>query len=313
LKDAPFDKRNAELVPAAGSCVDCPKRTGHNKLLFADLGKQDACTDPGCYQAKVQAHIAAAVAAKPQLVQISTSYRAQAEGSTVLSRNKYVSIREDKPKDKAQAKQPEYKTCKDTIAAIIADGEGQGTMQKVCTNPVCRVHHPKDEERAQDKASRAKWKAEQEKQRREEAIANTTGLRVLSAIGSAVPVRLLKRDLLFVLEKLVSTLDEPRIETLARQHGIRQKRDEGGITKTLLALVRRADEATLSRLIVEATILLAASRHNGTNVLKDAAALYKVDTEGIGQKVRQEFAAKAKAEKEPKPVAKPAPKVKNAA
>ena len=43
LKDAPFDKRNAELVAAAGSCVDCPSRTGHNKLLFADLGKQDAC------------------------------------------------------------------------------------------------------------------------------------------------------------------------------------------------------------------------------------------------------------------------------
>jgi ParB family transcriptional regulator, chromosome partitioning protein len=43
LKDAPFDKRNVQLVPAAGSCVDCPKRTGHNKLLFADLGKLDAC------------------------------------------------------------------------------------------------------------------------------------------------------------------------------------------------------------------------------------------------------------------------------
>ena len=115
LKDAPFDKRNAELVTSAGSCVDCPKRTGHNKLLFADLGKQDACTDPGCYQVKVQAHIAAAVASKPQLVQISTSYRAQAEGSTVLSRNKYVAIREEKPKDKEQAKQAEFKSCKDTI------------------------------------------------------------------------------------------------------------------------------------------------------------------------------------------------------
>jgi len=136
-------------------------------------------------------------------------------------------------------------------------------------------------------------------------------LRVLSAIGAAVPVRLLKRDLFFVLEKLVSTLDEPRIETLARQHGIRQKRDEGGITKTLLAFMRRADEGTLSRLTVEATILLTASRHNGTDVLKDAAALYKVDTEAIGQKVKQEFAAKAK--KEPQPLTKPAPKVKKAA
>jgi ParB family chromosome partitioning protein len=45
LKDAPFDKRDAQLVPAAGSCADCAKRTGHNKLLFGDdLGRQgDRC------------------------------------------------------------------------------------------------------------------------------------------------------------------------------------------------------------------------------------------------------------------------------
>jgi ParB family transcriptional regulator, chromosome partitioning protein len=101
--------------------------------------------------------------------------------------------------------------------------------------------------------------------------------------------------------------------TLARQHGIRQKRDEGGIAKTLLAFMRRADEGTLSRLTVEATILLAASRHNGTNILKEAAMLYKVDTEAIGQKVKQEFAAKARAKKEDKPETKPVAKAKKAA
>ena len=92
-----------------------------------------------------------------------------------------------------------------------------------------------------DEADRAKWKAEQEKQRREDAIANTTGLRVLSAIGSAVPVRLLKRDLMFVIERLLSLMEEPRIEALARQHGIRQKRDDGGVKKTLTAHIRRID------------------------------------------------------------------------
>jgi ParB family transcriptional regulator, chromosome partitioning protein len=56
----------------------------------------------------------------------------------------------------------------------------------------------------------------------------------------------LKRDLLFILEKLVSVMDENRVEMLARQHGIRQKRDDGGIGKTLTAFVRRADEGTLS-------------------------------------------------------------------
>ena len=313
LKDAPFDKRNAQLVPAVGSCVDCPKRTGHNKLLFADLGKQDNCTDPTCYQAKVQAHITASVAAKPQLVQISTAYRAQAEGSTVLSRGKYVAISEERPADKEQAKRPEFKTCKYATEAIITEGEGQGTIHKVCTHAACSVHHPKAKQEARDEAQQAKWKAEQEKLRREEAIANTTGLRVLSAIGSAVPVRLLKRDLLFIAEWLLSVMDENRIEAIARQHGIRQKRDDGGVRKTLTAFLRRADEGSISRLLVEASILLAASRGNATAILKDAATAYKVDTEAIATKVRQEFAAKANAKKEPKLVTKPAPKVKKAA
>lgn len=304
LKDAPFDKRNAQLFPAAGSCVDCPKRTGQNKLLFADLGRQDSCTDPSCYQAKVQAHIVVTIAAKPQLVQISTSYGTQAEGSTVLSRGKYVAICEERPTDKEQAKRPEFKTCKYTSEAIIAEGEGQGTVHKVCTNVDCPVHHPKAKQPAGGEADRMKWKAEQEKQRREQAVANTTGLRVLTAIGSAVPVRLLKRDLQFVIERLVFLMDDNRIEMLARQHGVRQKRDDGGGRKTFAASLRRADEGTLSRMVVEASILLAASRGNATAVLKEAATAYKVDTDVIAAKVKQEFAAKAKAAKpEPKSAA----------
>jgi hypothetical protein len=106
-------------------------------------------------------------------------------------------------------------------------------------------------------------------------------------------------------------LDESRIETLARQHGIRQKRNDGGVSKTLTAYLRRADEGTLSRMLVEATILLAASRHNGANVLCDAAMVYKVDTDAIASNVKQESAAKARAKKEAKlvPKAKKAPKL----
>ena len=79
LKQAPFNKRDAQLVPAAGSCVDCPKRTGHNKPLFADVtdSNSDACTDPNCHGAKVEAHVQKQIAAKPELVQISTAYGQQ--------------------------------------------------------------------------------------------------------------------------------------------------------------------------------------------------------------------------------------------
>jgi ParB family transcriptional regulator, chromosome partitioning protein len=85
LKLAPFDKRDAQLAPAAGSCVDCPKRTGHNKLLFSEMGKQDACTDPACYQGKVDAHVAKTIAAKPKLVQISTAYGQQPSAGATKS------------------------------------------------------------------------------------------------------------------------------------------------------------------------------------------------------------------------------------
>jgi len=279
-------------------------------LFGDDLGRQgDRCTDPTCYQAKVSAHVAQTIAAKPELVQISTAYGGQKEGSPVLPRNKYTAIRDDKPKSNDEAKRPEFKVCKFTTEAIITEGSDVGTLHKVCANPACPVHHPKQKPDRDDQ----RWKAEQEKQRKEQAVANATGVRVLSAIGAAVPVRLLKRDLLFVIERLASVLDESRLEMLARQHGIRQKRDDGGLQKTLNAFLRRADESTLSRLLVEACILLAASRGNATAILKEAATAYKVDTEAIATKVRQEFAAKAKAKKEPKPVAKPAPKAKKAA
>jgi ParB family chromosome partitioning protein len=304
LKDAPFNKRDAQLVPVAGSCADCPKRTGHNKLLFGDdLGRQgDRCTDPSCYQAKVSAHVAMTLAAKPELVQISTAYGGQKEGSPVLPRNKYTAILDEKPKDKQQAQRPEYKTCKFTTEAIITEGCDVGTIHKVCANLSCPVHHPQQQTSRDDE----KWKAEQEKQRKEQAIANTTGLRVLDAIASAVPVRLLKRDLLFILEKLVSVMDEGRVEMLARQHGIRQKRDDGGVLKTLSAFLRRADEGTLSRMLVESSILLAASRGNPSTILKDAASAYKVDTDAISARVKEDFAAKEKAKKTARPVPKAA-------
>jgi ParB family chromosome partitioning protein len=233
-------------------------------------------------------------------VQISTAYGAQKEGSPVLPRNKYTAIQNEKPKDKQQAQRPEYKTCKFTTEAIITEGSDVGTIHKVCANPSCPVHHPKQPASRED----AKWKAEQEKQRKEQAIANATGLRVLAAIGSAVPVRLLKRDLLFIVEKLVGVMDENRVEMLARQHGIRQKRDDGGVGKTLAAFLRRADEGTLSRILVESSILLAAARGNPAAVLKDAATAYKVDTDAIAAKVKQEFTAKEKARKTAQPSTK---------
>jgi ParB family chromosome partitioning protein len=242
-------------------------------------------------------------------VQISTAYGQQQEGSATLPRNKYTEIRPEKPTTKEEATRPEFKTCKYTTEAIVSDGIDKGELRKVCTEPTCPVHHPKKQSSAED----AKWKAEQEKQRKETAIANTTGIRILAAITAAVPVRLMKRDLLFVVERLASLLDENRLVVVARQHGIRKAKDSDSIGKLFAAYLRRAEESALGGLLVEITILHAAMRQNATQVLRDAATAYKVDVDAIGLKVKQEFAAKDKVKKAAKTTPTSRSKTKKAA
>jgi ParB family chromosome partitioning protein len=317
LATAPFSKEDATLVPEAGSCHDCSKRTGHNTLLFEGIAAQhDSCSDPACYAAKVDAHVKQTIAAKPKLVQITTAYGKPAEGSALVPRNQYVEIRQEKPKNKYQQDAPEFKTCKYTTEAIVADGTDKGELRKVCAHPDCPVHHPRKQQRRAD--SDAATKAAQEKQRRDEAIANTTGIRVLAAIVEAVPVRLMKRDLLFVAERLAALVDERRLEVVARQHGIKREKDSDSIAKLFAAYLRRTEESVLGSVLVELSILLTAARQQTTQALTDAAAYYKVDTDAIAAKVKQEFAAKdkVKAGKKaaPKPPAKqPAKAVKKSA
>jgi ParB/RepB/Spo0J family partition protein len=59
LKDAAFDTQDADLVPAAGACSTCPKRTGAAQDLFGDADQMgpDNCTDADCFQEKKEAHV----------------------------------------------------------------------------------------------------------------------------------------------------------------------------------------------------------------------------------------------------------------
>jgi ParB/RepB/Spo0J family partition protein len=56
LADAPFNTRDALLLPIAGACPPCPKRTGANPELFEDVSNRDTCTDTHCFAQKKAAH-----------------------------------------------------------------------------------------------------------------------------------------------------------------------------------------------------------------------------------------------------------------
>jgi ParB family chromosome partitioning protein len=305
LASAPFSKDDAQLLPEVGACLDCPKRTGHNTLLFEGMATQnDSCSDPKCYAAKLDKFIQQTISTKPKLVQISTAYGTQKEGSATVPRNKYVEVRSEKPTNPKQRDWPEYKTCKFTTEAIVTEGSEKGEMRRICANAECPIHHARKPKAAPDSNA----KAEQEKRRREEAIAQATGLRILNAIVEAVPVRLMKRDLLFIVERLTATVEERRLAVLLRLHGINktQATTADAQAKLFTAFLRKSDESTLGRVLVELSILQTLhSQSDSSKALREAAEFYKVDVAAITAKVKQEFSAKDKAKAAKPAKAKP--------
>lgn len=59
LNSAPFDKKNKDLVPEAGSCQLCPFNSGTLKSLFPEYAKQATCSNKSCYQSKCTAQLVA--------------------------------------------------------------------------------------------------------------------------------------------------------------------------------------------------------------------------------------------------------------
>jgi len=121
LSEAPFSREDDSLYPAAGACLNCPKRSGFNTLLFPDV-KKDSCFDPACYGEKVTRFIAAS-----NLVQLAGDYRAVPQGSAIVPRSKYTVL---KSGDR----------CGHATQGIVAIGNNTGAILTVCTSIECEKH-----------------------------------------------------------------------------------------------------------------------------------------------------------------------------
>jgi ParB family chromosome partitioning protein len=89
LINAPFDREDASLVPEAGDCVHCPKRSGNDVLLFPDLQEEDTCTDLPCFKTKCAAY------AEKQFLQISATYPGSVKLSEGWQRHEGILARDD--------------------------------------------------------------------------------------------------------------------------------------------------------------------------------------------------------------------------
>jgi len=301
LASAPFDKQDETLVPEAGSCVNCPKRTGFNRLLFPDVRK-DSCTSPDCFRAKIDACVKKTLETKPQLIQISAAWNSR-EGAP-LGRNHYVEleIKKAKPNGTSSKLSPVQKPCDKMTEAIVMDGGKRGLVVKVCADPACRVHHPNTPSSEQVARERTEERRRIEKTK----LAITTRHRALAAVLERVSAPLKKADLLTVVHHVIGQLPYNQVPTLAKRHKV----EEGKSTKTpqelLAKRVSTYDEAALCRILLEISLLDSAYMRSGASdeLLTDAAKRYRVDVEKLEKAVVAEFAAKRSKNAKPKTKAK---------
>ena len=220
LASAQFDKQDETLVPEAGSCSNCPKRTEFNKLLFADVRK-DSCTDPQCFRAKIDAHVAKTLEGKPNLVQISSAWNTR-EGAP-LGRNRYLELQVKKAKaDGGRTKQVGFeRPCDKMTEAIVMDGGKRGQVVNVCADLSCRVHHPDTPSPQQIERQRA----EERKRIEKDKLAITTRHRILAAVLERVSEPLKRGDLLTVVHYLIGQLPHNQVPILAKRHKIEDKKN----------------------------------------------------------------------------------------
>jgi ParB family transcriptional regulator, chromosome partitioning protein len=300
LAAAPFDRHDAALLPEAGSCDDCPKRTGANTLLFPG-DTPDSCLDKQCYAAKTDRHIARALEQKPNLVQISSAWGSHNGGP--LGRNRYVEVTAAKNGNGAK---PAQKRCSHLTKGIVMDGGSRGQILTICAEPSCTVHHTQAQ---QSREAAEKARAEQRKQNEKRKLELTTRNRVLAAVLAKVSAPLSKPDLILIATALLERLIPEYAHSLAIRHKLIASEDQGrsaNDTRLLKEHLKTLDESSVSRFLIEISLIDSATNPYVENELLDAAAKrYRVNVEKIAESVAAEFAAKQKKREQHKAVVVP--------
>jgi len=134
LREAPFDKKDTTLSihPGGCACVVCHKRTSAAPLLFPEVGKDDRCTDPACWQAKVEAHVKRLLEqgdGEVKRLRLSEEYSyGQVKESGVVSGGKWREIGPKGPR------------CEHARQGVIVKGSRRGRVLTVCIEPKCKLH-----------------------------------------------------------------------------------------------------------------------------------------------------------------------------
>ncbi len=301
LKNAPFDTRDASLLPAAGACTVCPKRTGNNPLLFPEIRNRSLCTDPACYRSKVQGLVHLRV--KPLL--------AQGQKPIQVSEVPYWQAYTKVPSTlyEGQYRRAEREgECPNTQIAVVVDGRKAGAVLNICTNEKCKTHR---------KFSHYELSPREREQRRKIALGarvqKESRLRILEAVRQKLPAALARADFEMVALDYFRRLGHDNHHRLFLAYGWEEKKTQsswGGSSvdheKLTQAHIHAMTTAELTRFMVTCALvsdLYCAGFSPGEALSKDSnlvrtASRYKVDAAKITADVTAELSAKRKGAKD---------------
>jgi ParB/RepB/Spo0J family partition protein len=202
LSDALFDRNDADLVAFAGTCTDCPKRTG-NAPEFEDLkegredrwghkvkGEPNLCTDPDCFDAKKKAHLAnkaAALEAKGKTVVAGGKARA-AIGADGAVKGGYIALKDIKA-ELAKAKAKKGGDGPEVASVVIQDPRTGKTVEAVKLEDVkaagVKVKEPRTNSGVGHEQQRMNYAAERERREAQAALNTKVHCAVLAQVRKA--------------------------------------------------------------------------------------------------------------------------------
>lgn len=277
LAAAPWKKDDATLVPAAGPCTTCPKRTGFVPDLFPDIAKKDTCTDRGCFGQKQDAFLARAQAAlkaqKASYLEISRDYTDRGDGGPINP----GAWEEAKPK-----------SCPHVTTGLVVGGQGRGQVLTVCAEPRCKVHRPWAGSSERDRTARKKIEA---KHRVELAFR----AKLLDQVLARVPSPLGSPELRLVAAGYFQEIwHENRVRVMRRHGWIPEKGRPAGSRDHQRVAEQKIEKLTgtpLAGLLLELALIRALDigsySDEGKKALLETAKRYKVNPEAIRRELAQ--------------------------
>jgi len=300
LTNAPFDPQDDALLPKAGACARCPKRTGSNPLLFPEVRQKSICTDRDCYRAKVEALVQIQVkpleekGEKPLRVSQAPAWQTNSHAKDVLFEGQYR-----KAKTKGE--------CPNTKAAVLIDGKSAGSIFYLCQTEKCDVHNhvtryqPTPQEQAQRK-----------KEVLAERVEKLSRVRILEAIRKKLPDVLSRSDLEMVALDYFRRLGHDNHRRLSKLYAWEEKKSKtswGAETvdyeKPAAAVVQDMTAANMHRFLVVCALasdLYCPGYNPRQSLAKDSnlartALRYKVDTAKLAIAAREEISNKRKGDR----------------